>query len=225
MMRVCVLFVLVLLGAAAGPALAQSENAWIDDELYVPLRSGAGQQYRIVNRGLKTGTAVEIVNWPEDGDWARVRHGEDTGWIHKQYLSRSPIARMKLERLQQRFNDLQSQFEQARTELQEVRGERDQLASENKTLQSDLQQARDRVERLEEVAAEPIRLDKANQKLNEKVSALRTELDQARAQNAMLRDDKTSQQWAMGAGILILGGILGWIFKSRGNRGRGNWMN
>jgi LPXTG-motif cell wall-anchored protein len=41
----------------------------------------------------------------------------------------------------------------------------------------------------------------------------------------MLRDDKTSQQWAMGAGILILGGILGWIFKARGNRGRGSWMN
>ena len=88
-----------------------------------------------------------------------------------------------------------------------------------------LQQARDRVEHMEEVAAEPLRLDKANKELNEKVSALRTELDQAQAQTAMLRDDKTSQQWAMGAGILILGGILGWIFKARGNRGRGSWMN
>ncbi len=225
MMRLFVLFVLVLLGGAAMPALAQSENAWIDDELYVPLRSGAGQQYRIVNSGLKTGTGVEIVEWPEDNDWARVRYQGEEGWIQKQYLSRSPVAQMQLERLQQRFSDVQSELEQAQTELDKLRDERDQLAEENETLKSDLQQAQDRVEHLEEVAAEPIRLDKANQELNEKVSALRTELDQAQAQNAMLRDDKTSQQWAMGAGILLLGGILGWIFKARGKRGRGSWMN
>ncbi len=225
MMRLFAFFVLVLLGGASTPTLAQSQNAWIDDELFVPLRSGAGQQYRIVNRGLKTGTGVEIVEWPEDNNWAQVRYQDDEGWIQKQYLSRSPIARMRLEQLQQRFSTVQSELEAARTEREKLRNERDQLAGENDTLKSDLQQARDRVEHLEELAAEPMRLDKANKELNEKVSALRTELDQAQAQTAMLRDDKTSQQWAMGAGILLLGGILGWIFQSRGNRGRGSWMN
>jgi SH3 domain protein len=217
--------VMVLIGTSAAPALAQSDKAWIDDELYVPLRSGSGQEYRIVNRGLKSGTGVEIVAWPEDKDWAQVRYQGEKGWARKQYLSRSPTAQMKLEQLRQRFNDVQSALEQARNELGQLRKKRDQLAEKNETLQSDLQKARDRVANLEEVAAEPIRLDKANQKLNEQVSSLRTKLDQARAQNSMLRDDKTSQQWAMGAGILILGGILGWIFKARGNRGRGNWMN
>lgn len=225
MMRLFVLLVLVLLGGATAPALAQSGEAWIDDELFVPLRSGAGQQYRVVNRGLQTGTAVEILEWPEDDDWAQVRYEDEKGWIQKQYLSRSPVAQMELERLQQRFNDVQSKQEDAEAELEALRDERDQLADEKETLESDLQEARDRLENLEEVAAEPMRLDKANKKLNEKVSALRTELDQAEAQNAMLRDDKTSQQWAMGAGILILGGVLGWIFKARGNRGRGSWMN
>lgn len=224
-MRVFALFLLVMLGSGAAPAWAQSDTAWIDDELYVPLRSGAGQQYRIVNRGLKTGTGVKIVEWPEDGDWVQVSHEGDKGWIQKQYLSRSPVAQMRLERLQQRFEQAQSKLEETQSSLEQARNERDQLASDNEKLQSELAEARDRVTHLEEVADKPIQLDKRNKELNEKVSSLRTELDQARAQNAMLRDDKTSQQWAMGAGILLLGGILGWIFKSRGSRNRGSWMN
>lgn len=224
-MRFLPVLVLVLLALAPVSVPAQQETAWIDDEIFVPMRSGKGRQYRIIHRGLRTGTAVEILEWPENGDWARVAYKDTEGWVEKQYISRAPIARMKLERLQQRHAELQSQLEKVQSQLESVRAERDQLSRENRKLQSDLQQKTDRVEHLEEVAAKPIRLDKANQKLNEQVSALRTRLDQAQAQNAMLRDQQTSRQWAVGTGILILGGILGWIFKSRGGRGRSSWMN
>jgi SH3 domain protein len=224
-MRFLPVLALLLLAAAPVPVSAQQETGWIDDEIFVPMRSGQGRQYRVIHRGLRTGTAVNILEWPEDGDWARVSYQDTEGWIEKQYISRAPIAQMKLERLQQRHSELQSKLEQAQSRLQSVRAERDQLSKENRELKASLQQKTERAEHLEEVAAKPIRLDKANQKLNEKVSALRTKLDQAQAQNAMLRDDQTSQQWAMGAGILILGGILGWIFKSRGGRGRSSWMN
>lgn len=221
-------FVLLLIASLwlPGPVSAQSESAgWINDVLYVPLRSGAGSQYRIVHRGLKSGTRVNILEWPEDNDWARVTYEGEEGWIEKQYLSRTPTAQIRLESLEQRFRRTSEEVKQLKTQLSEVRQERDQLASEKQQLEQALAENRERVEHLEEVAEDPIRLDKANRELNEKVSMLRTELDQAEAENSMLRSDKTSRKWAMGAGILLLGGLLGWIFKSRGGRGRSSWVN
>lgn len=224
-MRFLPVLALLLVATIPSPVSAQQGTAWIDDEIFVPMRSGKGRQYRVIHRGLPTGTAVRILEWPENGDWARVAYKDTEGWIEKQYISRSPIAQMKLERLQQRHGELQSELKQTQSQLQSLRSERDRLRKENRQLKASLQEKTDRIKRLEEVAAKPIRLDKANQKLNEKVSALRTKLDQAQAQNAMLRDNQTSRQWAIGAGILILGGILGWIFKSRGGRSRSSWMN
>lgn len=224
-MRAFALLMLFSLALTPVSVPAQQETAWIDDEIFVPMRSGQGRQYRILHRGLRTGTAVDVLQWPEDNDWAKVAYGDKEGWIEKQYLARSPIAQMKLDQLQQRFSELQNRLNQVQSELKKIRAERDELNEENRELETALEQRTDRVKHLENVAANPIRLDKANQKLNEKVSALRTELDQVQAQNAMLRNDQTSQQWAIGAGILILGGIFGWIFKSRGGRGRSSWMN
>jgi SH3 domain protein len=221
-MRKAALFVLLALMWQPGQAAA--ETAWIDDELFVPLRSGAGSQYRIVHRGLKTGTRLELLEWPEDGDWARVQYGDTEGWIGKQYVSRSPTAQIRLDQLQERFATVSAELEEVRATLQTVRQERNELAQAKSQLESTVTEQKDTVEHLQEVAADPIRLDKANRELNEKLSLMRTELDQLQAENNMLRSESTSRKWAMGAGILILGGIFGWLFKSRGGKRSGNWV-
>ena len=75
------------------------------------------------------------------------------------------------------------------------------------------------------MAADPIRLDQANRRLNEELSMLRSELDQVKAENAMLRNDATSRKWITGVGILILGVIAGLLLKSKSGRRRGSWTN
>lgn len=206
------------------PTSARAETGWIDDVLYVPIRSGQGNQYRIVHRGLRTGTQLEILEWPQDSEWVKVRYKDVEGYIGAQYVSRSPTASIKLEQLQQRHEQTRAQLEQTREELASVKSERNQLAEQKQQLEAQLTTVQDQVEHLQEVAADPIRLDKANRELNEKLSLLRTELDQVKAENNMLRSESTSRKWAMGAGILLLGGLLGWIFKSRGSKRSGNWV-
>lgn len=215
-------FLILLVVVLPAPVLA--ESGWIDDVLYVPIRSGQGNQYRIVHRGLRTGTQLEILEWPQDAEWVKVRYKDVEGYIGAQYVSRSPTASIKLEQLQQRYEQTRAQLEQTRQELASVTSERNQLAEQNQQLETQLTTARDKAEHLQEVAADPIRLDKANRELNEKLSLLRTELDQVKAENNMLRSESTSRKWAMGAGILLLGGLLGWIFKSRGSKRSGNWV-
>ena len=211
----------VLIALLSTPALAAT--ARIDDEIYVPVRSGAGSGYRIVHRGLKSGTRVEFLG--EDGDWAHIRFGDTEGYIGKQYISRSPTAAIRLEQISGDRKQMESRMTEMRERLSSVEAERDRLSAENEELKGSLSSRSDELENLRDVAADPIRLDQANRRLNEELSMLRSELDQVKAENAMLRGNNTSQQWITGVGILILGAIAGLLLKSKSGRRRSTWAN
>ena len=57
------LFSLVLIVSSV--SVAQARTVWVDDQLYLPVRSGAGTQYRIIENALPSGTPLEVL---ETGD-------------------------------------------------------------------------------------------------------------------------------------------------------------
>ena len=76
------------------------------------------------------------------------------------------------------------------------------------------------------MATDPIRLDQANRRLNEELSLYRSELDQVKAENVMLRNNNTSQMWLTGVGIALIGMIFGFVLRSRGGRRpKSGWAN
>jgi SH3 domain protein len=202
---------------------ASAARGWIGDTVFVPVRSGAGSGFRIVHRGLRTGTQVEIVDFPEGAEWAQIRMGEIEGFINAQYLVRTPPAMIRLEQLERQHEQLRQQLADARQQVTTLTGERDQLTAENRRLSGDLSTQNQEVSRLQDVAADPIRLDRANRELNEELSRLRTELNTVHAENAMLRSDRTSSMWLVGASILIGGWLIGWLMRSRSSRARSSW--
>lgn len=202
----------------------QAAPGWIGDTLFVPVRSGPGNEYRILHRGLKTGTPVEVLEMEEGSEWTRIRYGEVEGYVNTQYVSRSPTASLRLERAEQSRAQAREQLTAAQQKLKEVTQERDRLAAENSELQARLGNRNEQLENLKEVAADPIRLDQANRKLNEELSQLRTQLDTLQAENTMLRGENTSGKWLTGALILIAGALFGWLFKGRSGRGRSSWV-
>lgn len=206
---------------ATTPALAAP--GWISDILYVPMRSGAGNQYRIVHRGLKSGTRLEIIEMEEGAEWAKVRYDDTEGYINAQYVVRSAPAMIRLEQLETQHQKVNAQLAELRQQLSAVTTERNQLKQENQKLSGDLSSRSEEVDRLQEVAADPIRLDQANRELNEQLSRLRTELNGVTAENALLRSDKTSSMWMVGASILIGGWLIGWLMRSRSARSRSSW--
>lgn len=212
---------LLLFAALSAPATAAT--AWVNDEVYVPLRSGAGPGYRIVHRGLKSGTQVEFLG--EEGDWAHIRHGNVEGYVGKQYISRTPVAAIRLRETARKNEELTRTVAALREQLDGLQGEHDRLIDENKELQGSLTSRGQELDKLRDVAADPLRLDQANRRLNEELSMLRSDLDQLKAENAMLRNDGTSRQWITGVGILILGAVVGLLLKSRSGRQRGGWAN
>lgn len=204
-------------------APASAAPGWISDTLFVPVRSGPGNQYRIVHRGLKTGTRLEIIAMEEGVEWAQVRIGETEGYINAQYVVRTPPAMIRLERLEKQHEQVRQQLSEARQQVSALTSERDQLAADNKRLGGELSAQSDQVSKLQDIAADPIRLDRANRELNEELSRLRTELNTVAAENTMLRGDKTSSMWLVGASILIGGWLVGWLMRSRSSRARSSW--
>ena len=49
---------------------AQAQDVrYISDKQYVPLRSGAGNEYRITHRGLPSGTRLTVNSESDNGEW------------------------------------------------------------------------------------------------------------------------------------------------------------
>lgn len=214
----------VLLFSASLPLAATAETAWVDDTLYVPVRANAGNQYRIVHRGLKSGTPVEVLQWDSGADWVKIRTSKSEGWVEAHYMSREPTARLKLDKAVKAQEKAEKDYKEAKEKLDSITEERDTLATQTEKLESLLKDKDADFTRLEEISADPVRLEKNNKKLNEELSLLRTDLQKAKAENSLLKNDRTFHGWLLALVTVVGGMIIGWFFKGRSSRRTSSWV-
>ena len=201
--------VLMLLLLLPGAGVFAQETQYISDMVLVPVRSGAGANYRIVNRGLPSGTALLVLGQSEDGEWAEIEtRGGTRGWIPTQYLQKDPPAGLLI-------NDL-------RLELERVRGERDRVVSQlNQSsseaseadeaiieLQSTLDSTQAELTEVKRVSAAALDLDLLNQQLVAELESERSDADLLRLENVRLRERIANNQILDGALAVLLGVIL-----------------
>ena len=75
-------------------ATALAETVYVRDTLYVPLRGGATAEHRILHKGIRSGTAMELLEADPESGYSRVRMGDGLeGWIQSQYLVDFPHRR------------------------------------------------------------------------------------------------------------------------------------
>ncbi len=203
---------------------AQAQDRYISDVLYVPLRSGMGNQFRIVHRGLASGSQLELVRESESDDgeeWSLVRttDGEE-GWIRSQFLVSEPTAELKLDSAQQRA-------ENAARESQELRNQLSEAEQRAEQLQTELTDVRDRYETLQQeheqlrtLSSDAVGLHEQHQELSENYQMLQTRYDVIQADNERLKRDRRYQDWLFGGGILIAGVLLSLILQAIGKRRR-----
>ena len=201
--------VLMLLLLLPGAGVFAQETQYISDMVLVPVRSGAGANYRIVNRGLPSGTALLVLGQSGDGEWAEIEtRGGTRGWIPTQYLQKDPPAGLLI-------NDL-------RLELEQVRGERDRVVSQlNQSsseaseadetiieLQSTLDSTQAELTEVKRVSAAALDLDLLNQQLVAELESERSDADLLRLENVRLRERIANNQILDGALAVLLGVIL-----------------
>ncbi|MDX1598203.1 MAG: TIGR04211 family SH3 domain-containing protein [Marinobacter sp.] len=200
-------FILSILIVVSSVAVAQARTAYVDDQLYLPVRSGPGTQYRIIENALPSGTPLEVLDTSNE-NFTKVRTPKgNEGWVSKQYLSDSPIARDLLERATRQLEAARSELNEAREQLSTVTAERDELRSAESSLSNRSEELQEELRRVKEVSSDALNIQRRNRELREENQKLRNDLEVLTAENERLEASKESDFMLLGA-ALVLGGVL-----------------
>ena len=200
------IWLLLAVNLVSLPTANAQDTQYISDVVLVPVRSGAGSEFRIVNRGLRSGTPLLVYGQSDDGEWTEVEtRGGTRGWIPTQHLQKEPPAGLLI-------NDM-------RLELEQVRGERDRAVSQLNqspsevdeaivSLTTQLESTEAELTEVKRVSAAALDLDLMNQQLVAELESERSDADLLRLENVRLRERIANNQIMDGALAVLLGVIL-----------------
>jgi SH3 domain protein len=204
-------------------AAAQAETRYASDELEIALRSGTSTQHRIL-RMIPSGTPLQVLQHDEASGYTKVRAPSGTeGWALTRLLMTTPSARDRLAAAEKKLAELELQSRQRQTRLSET-------GKEMQTLEQALDQARAENQRLskqladiQRTASSALAIDAENKDLKSSMMQMQRDQETLRQENEALRD-RTARDWFMiGAGVVVVGIIIGLILPRIRLRKRSSW--
>ncbi len=218
MKKICLILTMLIL-----PILAQAQNTqYVTDELIITMRTGQGSQYQIL-KTLPSGTRLEVLEASETG-YTRVRLADGLeGWVLTRYLSEEPVAKEKLAAAENKLQRLLEQNNALKEELATLKKSNTEVEAERNALLSQTESANTELERLKQVAAQPILLDNQNRELKQQNVSLEKELQRTQQENQVLKDRSQRDWFIAGAGVLLGGILLGLILPKLRWRKKSAW--
>jgi len=195
---------------------AHAETMYVSDVLKLTVRVGKGQDYKIISV-IQSGQTVEVLQ-PED-EWALVRLGDGKeGWVLTRYLTSKITNKVKLQWLQKKHKTLTVQ---AATLLEE----NTKLKEENKKFESDLNKSQKNAEEFK-MSYEALKTESADYiKLKSKHTKTASQLAEYTEKSELLEKELTKLEfgrtirWFLaGAGVLLLGFLIGFATKRQRRR-------
>ena len=195
--------------AVATPIAYGQDTRYVSDRVLVPVRSGAGSDFRIVNSGLPSGTALMVFGESEDGKWAEIETRAGTrGWMPSQFLQAKPPANLLMNELKLEVEQLRSERDRVVNQLNQRSSAADKADDTILTLRSELEATTNELAEVKRVSAAALDLDALNQQLVAEVESERSDADLLRLENVRLRERIANNQILDGALAVLLGVIL-----------------
>ena len=195
--------------AASGAASASAEGSgpyYIRDYLYVPLRSGNSSSHRIVHKGLKSGTAVTVLEKDESTGFSHVRTRKGTdGWLRSQYLQEQPTAAMRLKSAEKTIEQLSSKTGPMSEKLISSERTNQQQANTIKQLERKNNSLNKELSRIKGLSKNVIDLDEQNKTLIKDNELMRSKQATLNAENQRLQDQLKREEFINGVIAVILG--------------------
>ena len=207
--RLALLAVWTYCAAVATPVAYGQDTRYVSDRVLVPVRSGAGSDFRIVNSGLPSGTALLMFGESEDGKWAEIEtRGGTRGWMPSQFLQAEPTASLLMNELKLDLEQLRSERDRAVSQLNQRSSAADEADDTISKLKSELDATANELTEVKRVSAAALDLDALNQQLVAEVESERSDADLLRLENVRLRERIANNQILDGALAVLLGVIL-----------------
>ena len=206
MRRAIPLILLTLLFTGAAQA---QDIRYVSDKQFVPLRSGAGSDYRIVHRGIPSGTRLKVARTSSDGEWAEITTDRGTsGWIRTQYLMQDLPAQNKVDAAVKRAADATAKSTALGSELSALQAQRAELEGKLDSNGSELGSVSEELAQLKKISGNAVQLDTDNRRLVLESENLRSELEMLKSESQRLQDKLDSEEFLNGALAVLLGVII-----------------
>lgn len=203
-----------------------ADTVYVRDTIYVPLRGGQSTEYRILHRGVRSGTVLDRLETNEDSGYSLVRMENGLqGWIQSQYLVQEPIAKDLLQQAVERLYDLETDHQKTLLRFQEIKSNQIELVASNDDLHDRNDALVTELNDLTQLAVSVISIDDENKELRDEHDSLLHQIDALSVANQELQDASDQQWFLTGAGTLLLGMLLGFWISRRiyHNRAGSGW--
>lgn len=215
-----ILLALALLGITL---TATAETRYVTEELEIDLRSGTSLQHRIL-RMIPSGTQLEILERDEATGYTKVRTSSGVeGWILSRYLINTPPSRVRLAETEKKLTELEIQSRERMAKLSQSDQEFLKTTEELTRVKDENLMLNKQLADIQRTASSALAIDAENKDLKNRLMQMEREQETLRQENVALHD-RTGRDWFMiGAGVLILGIILGLILPRIRVRKRSSW--
>jgi SH3 domain protein len=213
---------LLSLQAVQVPTL-QAATRYVTDSLEVTLRTGESNRYRII-RMLPSGTPLEVLSVNKATDYARVRTEDGTvGYVLERELQEEPAARVRILELEQRLAELQAEPDALSARLAALQTEHARIDAAFQELQREKQRLEEELATIRHASANILDITSDRERLRIQVSELTRERADLQQANRDL-SNQTNQRWFMiGAGVILIGVLIGLLLPHLRFRRRSSW--
>ena len=186
-----------------------ADTRYISDTQYIPLRSGPGNEYRIVHRGIPSATRLEVRQVSESGEFAEIVTEKGTeGWIRTQYLMKELPSRDRLATALAKIDNLTGENQTLKERNRALSGERTQLSEQLNGTEGNLTSVTEELAHLKQISGKAVQLDADYRHLTLETEELRLEGETLKAENRRLQDKLESKAYRDGALAVLLGVII-----------------
>ncbi|WGL17746.1 TIGR04211 family SH3 domain-containing protein [Microbulbifer bruguierae] len=216
---------LIALGTTHAQAI--TSDRYITDELHVPMRSGQGNEFRILHRGLPSGTKLTLLQDSPDTGWAQVRTpGGEEGWVRRQYLESEPVAKIKLAQAEERLEHIESLQGNLGGEVRRLETANSELTAALATAQERAETLAKELKELKTLSADAVALNQRHQKLLNQHELLKQKQAMDQAEIQRLSSSETQKWYMYGAISVLMGAILAMVAPHfRPRKRHSEWAN
>lgn len=198
------------------PMALYAETKYVSEIREITLRTGPGTEYKITEM-VKSGTPMTVME--QTGDWTQVRIGDDKdGWVLSRFLQSKVPDSIALKKLQRTYSALKDEASALKDENRGLKEKSDKLAAGLSQNQNELATLNTTHENLKVESATFLELQANHKKTVATLSEQKENVEQLENELASIYNDKRLKWFGLGAGVLLIGIIIGFITKPQRRR-------
>ena len=193
-----------------------ADNKYISDTVKVTMRTGPGNDRKIIAL-LSIGTKVEVVQPGDEWTLVRLANGKE-GWVINRFLTDKIPSDIELNLLKSKYDALKASASEMQKKNSFLTAENEKLTTEFAVSRKKLQKITDDFETLKSESKEFLELQSKFKAASSKLSEQTKKAEKFEDELTKILWNQNIKWFLSGAGVLILGFIIGFSTKRQRRR-------